>query len=149
MLPSLSSVKGEYELTKEQDEVLCKAWNTVYKSEKKFQEMKENFELLNEFRDKAQKVSIKSDLVRIDFVHLDGSQALGHNDQGITDLLNGPDSHWGLEIVDRHSGKACTPKGNGQDESTSVAPMKSMSHKQIKLEIKKLKWLAKLEESKG
>ncbi|KAG6905553.1 hypothetical protein DXG01_002013, partial [Tephrocybe rancida] len=99
---------------------------------------------------KAQKVSIKSDPERINFNHLGGSRTPGHNDWGITNLLNDPDSHQGPEIVDGHSSESCTPKeGNRKDESTSVAPMKPMSHKQIKLEIKKLKQLAKIEESKG
>ncbi|KAG6914196.1 hypothetical protein DXG01_001820 [Tephrocybe rancida] len=147
---SMSSVKGDVKLTKEQDEVLCWAWKAVRKLQKNLKEVKENFGLLNEFGIKTKKVHVKSDLEENDVTHLSGSQAPRHNDRDTPNQLGIPNSQQGPEIVNEHNdGNGPSEKRENESISLHEDPVKQVSHKQIKNEIKRLKQLAKLNKSKN
>ncbi|KAG6905077.1 hypothetical protein DXG01_005234, partial [Tephrocybe rancida] len=147
---SMSSIKGDVKIIKEQDEVLRRAWKAVRKSQKNLKEVKENFGLLNEFGIKTKKVHIKSDLEENDITHLSGSRAPRHNDQDTPDQLGGPNSQQGPKIIDGHNvGNGPPEKRENESISLCEDPVKQVSRKQIKNEIKRLKQLAKLNESKN
>ncbi|KAG6904546.1 hypothetical protein DXG01_009113 [Tephrocybe rancida] len=106
---SLSSVKGDLKLTKEQDAVLCKASKAFRNAQKTLQDVKDNLGLLNEFKDQSKRINVKIDPEENGVAHLSGSRALRHHDWDTSDQLSGPDSQHGPELIDGHCEALYTP----------------------------------------
>ncbi|KAG6914972.1 hypothetical protein DXG01_014150 [Tephrocybe rancida] len=142
---STGSVKGNTKLTQDQEQLLRKAWKAAQSTQKSLGARDEDFEGLSGRGSKSKSVKMKIDPGEND------SRAPRHTDRDSTDQLGGPNLPQDSELIDVHDdeGSSSKEETKKKSKSTSVAPVEPMSHKQIKKEIKRLKHLAKLNNSKN